>query len=311
MMALLAFLAPACAVIGLHQLLLARQSGRRLARSLSWAASVGREAVPQPSLLGRWGERFDTSARGRRWQAMLDEMGAGLRASEYLAAILFLFAVVFFLGLTAAGLAPALALIVAGLTARFVPRMVLRLRRQRYLQAFSGQLVDVNTLLSNGLRAGLSIRQAFDLVAREMPPPAGLVFADVSRQMALGASLEEVVRTMARRVPDPDLEVMLNAVLVQHELGGNLARALSTLAETLRERAALGQDIRSLTSEARTSAFIMPLLPVSILLIMKVSMPKLVGPLFSTVPGYIVLGLFAGMQVVAFLIINRLANVRV
>jgi tight adherence protein B len=116
---------------------------------------------------------------------------------------------------------------------------------------------------------------------------------------------------MMDRLPSEELRVLMTAILVQRRVGGNLAKALSETSHTIAERQKLNDEIRTMTAEARYSSYIIPLLPIAILLLMRNTMPEFVEPLFNNPIGWIILAVFGGMQILAFVIIQRLSDIRV
>src|SRR5205085_5025383 len=97
---------------------------------------------------------------------------------------------------------------------------------------FGDQLADTLMLQSNSLRAGYSLFQSMETVAREAPMPAAEEFGRVVREVGLGLSPEEALLNLHRRMPSDDLDLMVTAINVQHEVGGNLSKIFDTLAET-------------------------------------------------------------------------------
>ena len=125
---------------------------------------------------------------------------------------------------------------IALLTAVIVPWLILRSRRDRRLHNFTGQLPIAAELMSNALRAGLSLQGAIELVAREIGDPAREEFGLVVREVRLGGSLADALEALEHRMPSTDLEVMVTALLVQRVAGGNLIKSMGALSQTLIER---------------------------------------------------------------------------
>ncbi len=109
----------------------------------------------------------------------------------------------------------------------FLPSFYLKYRQSKRLKEFNGQLGDAINLLANGLRSGYSLLQAMDALAREMPPPISEEFQRVVQEIGLGLNVQQAMDNMLRRIPSDDLDLMLTAINVQHEVGGNLAEILA------------------------------------------------------------------------------------
>jgi tight adherence protein B len=145
----------------------------------------------------------------------------------------------------------------------FLPRFYIKMRQRRRLKQFNDQLGDAITLMANGLRAGYSLLQAMDAVAREMPPPVSVEFQRVVREIGLGVDNERAFNNLLRRVPSDDLDLMITAINVQQEIGGNLAEILEIIGFVIRERVRIKGEIQVLTAQARLSGYIISFLPIA------------------------------------------------
>jgi len=141
------------------------------------------------------------------------------------------------------------------------PILMLGRLAQRRADAFEAQLPDVLNLLSGSMRAGWGLLQAAGMVASEIGAPAGPEFERVVTEARLGLPLEEALGKMADRMGSEDFRWAVTAISIQREVGGNLAEVLDLVAETVRERADLGRQVKSLTAEGRLSAIILIALP--------------------------------------------------
>ena len=134
------------------------------------------------------------------------------------------------------------------------------IRRRR--NAFTEQLGDCLTTVANALRAGYSFQQAMDVVAKEMEPPISTEFARVMTDIAMGVTLENALDQMNNRVGSPDFDLVVTAVLIQREVGGNLAQILDTISDTINERIRMKREINALTAQGRMSAWVLIALPI-------------------------------------------------
>ena len=164
--------------------------------------------------------------------------------------------------------------------------------------AFNKQLPDTITLIANALRAGSSFLQAIELVVRESRPPISVEFGRVIREVNLGLPFEDALENMVRRVRSDDLELMATAISIQHNVGGNLAEILDSIAFTIRERIRIKGEIRTLTAQQRLSGYVVAFLPISLAGFLFVAAPGFMAPMFANPPA--VLGLPAGVIVLLF-----------
>lgn len=153
---------------------------------------------------------------------------------------------------------------VVGLLGWMAPHWYISLRAGRRMNAFVNQLGDTITLMSNSLRAGYSLLQTMELIARESPPPMSQEFRRVVQEVGLGISAQEAMAHLLRRVPSEDLDLMVTAINIQHEVGGNLAQILDVIGETIRERVRIKGEIRVLTAQQSISGYIISGLPIAL-----------------------------------------------
>jgi tight adherence protein B len=169
----------------------------------------------------------------------------------------------------------------------FLPRVYVRRREAKRLVAFQDQLPDVLTLLVGSLRSGYGITIAMDTVAKQMPPPSGEEFGRVVREVGLGVSATQAMQNLVRRVRSDDLDLVVTAISIQYEVGGNLATILETISGTIRDRIRLKGQLRVLTAQQSMQRTILTLLPVAIGLIVYVLNPEYILALFT--PGWTLL----------------------
>lgn len=184
-----------------------------------------------------------------------------------------------------------------------LPRMYVNILRGRRLKAFNNQLSDTINLMVNGIRAGYSVMQAMEAVSEEMGPPVSEEFGRVVREVQLGLTLEHAMNNMLRRVPSDDLDMMITAINVQREVGGNLAEVLDSISYTIRERVRIKGEIRAMTGQSRISGYMVALVPIALAVFIYLINPDFMGLLFTHVCGYImiaaaVIGIAAGFAVI-------------
>jgi tight adherence protein B len=224
-----------------------------------------------------------------------------LKPGEYMAiwglsivGVPFLF---YFVGFILTPLQTPIALVIGAAVGFFLPRMWLGRRRAGRLNAFNKQLPDTITLIANALRAGSSFLQAIEMVVREAQPPITTEFGRVVREVNLGLAFDVALENMVRRVRSDDLELMATAITIQHQVGGNLAEILDSIAFTIRERVRIKGEIRALTAQQRLSGYVVAGMPIGISGLLFVIAPKFMDPMFENPPG--IAGLPAGVIVLA------------
>jgi tight adherence protein B len=209
-------------------------------------------------------------------------------------------------------------LLVGVLIGFFLPRFWLGRRKGGRLNAFNKQLPDTITLIANALRAGSSFLQAIELVVRESRPPVSTEFGRVIREVNLGLPFDQALENMVRRVRSDDLELMATAISIQHQVGGNLAEILDSIAYTIRERVRIKGEIRTLTAQQRLSGYVVGFLPIALAGFLFVAAPGFMEPMFLNPPA--VLGLPAGvvilifggfMMFIGFMLIRKIVDIEV
>lgn len=204
----------------------------------------------------------------------------------------------------------------------FIPSIMVRRAKGRRIRSFNNQLGDTITLLANSLRSGYSLLQSMEMVARESPPPVSEEFRRVVQEVGLGFSAQEALGNLLRRVPSDDLDLMITAINIQHEVGGNLAQILDTIGHTIRERIRIQGEIRVLVAQQRISGYVVAALPFFLGLILSFLTPEYMLPLFSIgLPpmlaqpgkeGWICMPACAGiLMAIGFVIIQRIVNIEV
>jgi len=192
-----------------------------------------------------------------------------------------------------------------------LPRFYVGRRIGGRLGAFNKQLPDTITLLSNSLRAGSSFLQSIELVSRETPAPMGEEMGRVVREVNLGLGMEEALANMVRRIKSDDLDLMVTAIGVQQQVGGNLAEILDTISFTIRERVRIKGEINTLTAQGRMSGYLVAFLPIGIAVTLNFINPAFMEPLFTQLIGQILLGVGGVMMVIGFFAIQKIVDIKV
>lgn len=204
-----------------------------------------------------------------------------------------------------------LALPILGLVGFQLPKVWLGRRQSARLKAFNDQLADTITLMSNSMRSGMSLLQAMEMVSREGAAPMSAELSRVVREVGLGVSPEEALQHLVARMRSDDLDLMVTAILVQHEVGGNLARILDTISNTIRERVKIKGEIRAITGQQRMAGFMLVGLPIFVAGALSLIAPRYLFAMF--VPGpWLALPVAAVIGIViGFVIIQRIVAIEV
>ncbi len=206
----------------------------------------------------------------------------------------------------AAGILPGF---IGSMLGYLAPQVYLDLRIRKRGKAFDAQLGDALILAANSLRTGYSFLQAVEMVSREMRPPLSTEFARMLREMNLGVTTEDAMRNMTKRVDSSDLDLALTAVLIQRQVGGNLAEVLDGIAATIRERFKLKGDIKTLTAQGRVSGLIISFLPIALAVVIFLMNPGYIRTLFEHPLGRMMLVSSAVGMVAGFIWVRRIVNI--
>ncbi len=270
-------------------------------------------------------DRLDKALSGRNFfepiRERISRADAKLRVSEYITLVFICGALGAVIGYFLPQQNSWFIGLVGGFIGLRVPRFYVRTMAKRRMQAFDGQLSDTLNLWVNALRSGYSVLQAMEAIATELPPPVSAEFERVVQEVRLGLSVEQALANMYRRVPSEDLDLVITAVNIQREVGGNLAEVLDTISFTIRERVRIKGEIRTLTAQGRASGWIISVLPIVLGFILYLINPEYVSELWvledpwilpQIVPcGWIVIAFSAIMIGAGAYAISRIVNIEV
>lgn len=171
--------------------------------------------------------------------------------------------------------------LLGGLLGSFLPDLYVKFRAKSRIRRFNNLLADTIAMLASSLRSGYSLLQSMDLVSKEGSGPIASEFRRVVQEVGLGLSTETALANLLRRVPSDDLDLMITAINIQHEVGGNLSQILESIAHTIRERVRIKGEIRTLTAQGRISGYIITALPVGLAIFLTVINPGYMAPMFT------------------------------
>jgi tight adherence protein B len=286
--------------------------GRRIEAMSGKAASQGREAAGKghrpdlfPTITGLLQRADKLGALTRQ----IERSGLRLRPSEFAAGILALSAALLLLDW--AVLRTPLSAAAAALLGVLIPLTALKALQAQRLRKFEQQLPDGLMVIASSLRSGYSVMRAIQTLAQEMGPPISDEFSKALDEINVGAANEVALRHLAERVRSYDLDLVATAMLIQLQVGGNLAHLMETVAETIRERQRIRGEINILTAEARLSGMILFLLPVAMGFILTVLNRNHMIILFTTGVGHVILGVAAALMLLGGVVINRMLQLDV
>jgi len=198
--------------------------------------------------------------------------------------------------------------LVLGLT---LPRSYLRFLGKRRISRFEDQLPDSLSILASSVRGGFSLFQALQLIAREASEPSRSEFLRVMQQVSLGAEMDDALAGLAKRIPTEDVDILVTAITLQHQTGGNLAHVLDIVATTVRERHRVEREIRGLTAQQRFSAILLGAMPFLLAGILYVISPGYIGRLF--VWGWVLIMPVGAviLAIVGMIIMRRISSIDV
>jgi tight adherence protein B len=291
--------------------------GARLGRYGMAGASGGNLPVSQIISAGT-GSRTQVSERvnravlrsrfGNKIAVRLREADLKITPGEYVIMVIAFVVLVALVGLLFKGI---IGLIIAVVISPFLPRLYLRRRAKKRRQAFLEQLADGCQMMANSMRAGFSIIQSMELVGSEGVPPAKDEFERVVTEIKLGLPLDTALEHLLERMPSEDLGLMIVAINVQRQVGGNLAEILMVIAKTVRDRVRFQRDLATLTAQARYSSYVITALPIGVGIVINFMDNAYERFLYTALLGEIMVGIALCMVGLGFFFLNRIANIEV
>ncbi|CCO07023.1 type II secretion system F family protein [Desulforamulus hydrothermalis] len=317
--AMLVFIAGSLMILGIHQLLagdrwevnlrIKKLTAQSLRQRLNRNHLEDTGASAWRQLLERASRLFAKRAISKRMESELTKADIPLRGEEFVVLVLLagLGSGLFFLMLT---LNLVLGLI-AALIGLLIPFFLVRLTRHKRLLKFNSQIGDALVIMSNSLRSGFSFLQAMDMVRKELPDPISKEFGRTFKEINLGTPAEEALQNMTQRVKSDDLDLLVTAVLIQRQVGGNLAEVLDNIAETIRERVRIKGQIRTLTAQGRISGYVIGLLPLALTAVMFVISPTYLMTLFTSPVGLLLVAAAVISELMGVFLIKKIVDIEV
>jgi tight adherence protein B len=202
-----------------------------------------------------------------------------------------------------------MAIPVLGVIGYVLPALYLRNRRGRRLRTFEAGLPRAMELIANSMKAGQSVAQSLSAVTENAGPPLSEEFSLARREIELGASVDSALSNMVKRMGSTDLRLLVMVITIQHSVGGDLPAILTTLADTMRQRAEMREEVLAATAQSRASSLIITLLPVAAAAFLYFLVPDYFRPMFTNPLGWVMLGICAGFLIIGNLIISRITRI--
>jgi len=187
----------------------------------------------------------------------------------------------------------------------------IKMAKTRRLSRFEAQIGDALVIMANSLRSGFSFLQAMDMVRKELPNPIAIEFGRTFQEMNLGTPTEEALENLDNRIGSEDLGLVITAVLIQRQVGGNLAGILDNIAGTIRERVRIKGEIRTLTAQGKISGVIIGILPIILAAVMYIISPDYLMPLISERMGLGMLVSALLLEAAGIIIIRKIIDIKI
>lgn len=205
-----------------------------------------------------------------------------------------------------------LVLLLAGLVFGFIlPMTVINILDKRRKKKFYAQLPDTLTSLTQSLKAGLSFIQALEIIGEELPPPASQEFALLVKEYKMGIPLPESFERLNKKMESEDLNLITTAILIAFETGGNLTDIFSHLNENIRKKNRVGEQLKTLTTQATLQAKILSGLPIMFAILIFKMNPTFFDQMISTGMGRLLLIWCVISEVIGAIVLNRLSHIEV
>jgi tight adherence protein B len=192
-----------------------------------------------------------------------------------------------------------------------LPSIFYRSMRKKRLKRFEQQLPDGLAMISGAMRAGASLNIALESLVKEQPAPVSQEFELFLKEQRLGVEFEVSLKKMEKRIPLQDFGMLVTALLINREVGGNLAETMETLGETLRRKAMMEGKIEGLTAQGKLQGIVMTGLPILLGVMLYFMEPESMSKLWTTTIGWIVLGVIIIMETIGYFMISKITSIDV
>jgi tight adherence protein B len=190
-----------------------------------------------------------------------------------------------------------------------VPKFIIEKRKKDRIKVFENQLNEGIMVISNSLKAGYSFLQALAVASEETPDPFSKEFKKMLKEMNLGIAEDEALKNLLSRMSSEDLRLIMNAILIQKDIGGNLSEILDNIGETIRERQKIKGELKTLTAQGKLSGLIVILIPIFLALIIYILNKEYMMLLFTTPVGIAMICFSIVNQLIGIFLIHKIVNI--
>jgi tight adherence protein B len=191
------------------------------------------------------------------------------------------------------------------------PLVYAQVNKNRRVDRFTEEFPNALDMISRSLKAGHSVSAAIQLVSDEMTEPLASLFKTAYEEQTLGLSIKDSLTQMMDRMQSIDLRLFVTAVLIHREVGGNLSETLERLAQTIRERIRIRRQIKVYTAQGRLTGYILAALPIAMAIFLYMTSPDYLGELVTVDVGKYAIAVIVAAQIIGFIIIKRLINIKI
>lgn len=290
---------------------------KRVRQRLEDIAVGGVEGAEEPELLRQVSysdvpfldSLFRSVAFTRRLKSTIAQADSSWTVGRLIATTFLILAVAAWL---ASVFVPSLALgLILAFAVAALPYTSIVVQRRRRFHKFEQTLPDAIDLMSRALRAGHSVSAAIEMVSQEVANPTGSEFRKTFEQQNFGLPFREALEDLSRRIPLPDLQFLVTAILVQKETGGNLAEILDKTANVIRERARLKGQLQIYTAQGRLTSWILGLLPFIMFVLLSLVNPSYTRILIEDPLGQRLVMVGLALMALGFYVIRRIVDIKV
>jgi len=192
-----------------------------------------------------------------------------------------------------------------------MPKKIVEFLRKKREKKFITQLPDALLMLSGAMKAGASFGIALESMVKEQKPPISQEFDLLVRQQRLGIDFDTALRNMEERMPIQDFIMVISAMRISRDVGGNLTEVLDSLATTLRRKFEMEAKIDGLTAQGKLQGIVMSSLPLLLMWVLTKMEPEAMAPMFNTWYGWVTLGVIMVAEYLAYFVISKIVNIDV
>lgn len=255
------------------------------------------------------GNRFDKTEMAIPVQEKLRAANIPLTPSEYIGALIVSYMGVIIFLQNFFNIKFPMNLFIAGIVLEGGKRLLFLIRKNYMKQRIVEQLPEICRTLANATRSGMTLTQGVNLVAQEINEPAKSEFQRIAQEIALGIDFNSALKSMEKRINSREFQLFVATLLIQKKAGGNLYSVLDEMSQTLEERKILQQEIKTMTAEQRYVSYIVPVIPIFLVLMMNNVIDGFLDPLFSGI-GIFLLVFFLAGTVLTFILVRKVTNIR-